>query len=117
VLPLVVEPVVPEPSGVLVLPMEPVVDVPPMPSLVLLVLMLPVPLVLLSVPDEPRVRPVDDLLREERVVLFPVVRGPLAEVPDWPVEPGVPIWSPPMVELPTAPPEVVLPVRPDVPLV
>lgn len=80
VLPLVVEPIVPEPSVVLVLPMEPVVDVPPKLPLVLLVL--PVPLVRLPVPDERRIRLLDDLPREERIVLLPVVLEPFAEVPD-----------------------------------
>jgi hypothetical protein len=120
VLPLVVEPVDPEPPivppvmepPVPVLPIEPVVDVPPMLS----VPMLPV---LLPAPDVPRVRLFDDLLRDERVVLLPVVLEPLVEAPDWPIEPDVPIWSPPMlppvVEPPMLPPDVVPPAPPDVP--
>ena len=127
VLPLVVEPVVPEPPivppvvepTVLVPPIEPVVDVPPMLPPVLSVPMLPVPLVLLPAPDVPRVRLLDELPRDERVVLLPVVLEPLAEVPDWPVEPDVPIWSPPMlppvVEPPMLLPDVVPPAPPDVP--
>jgi hypothetical protein len=133
VLPLVVEPVDPEPPivppvmepPVPVSPIEPVVDVPPMLPAVLSVPMLPV---LLPAPDVPRVRLFDDLPRDERVVLLPVVLDPLVEAPDWPIEPDVPIWSPPMlppvleppmlppvVELPMLPPDVVLPAPPDVP--
>jgi hypothetical protein len=111
VLPLVVEPVDPElpivppviEPPVPVPPIEPVLDVPPMLS----VPMLPV---LLPAPDVPRVRLLDDLPRDERVVLLPVVLEPLVEAPDWPVEPDVPIWSPPML-----PPDVVPPAPPDVP--
>ena len=100
-------------------PIEPVVDVPPMLPPVLSVPMLPVPLVLLSAPDVPRVRLLDDLPRDERVVLLPVVLEPLAEAPDWLVEPDVPIWSPPMLPLEVEPlmppPDVVPPAPPDVP--
>lgn len=118
---------VPDPSIVLpvvevsvpVPPIDPIVDVPPMLPPVASVPMLLVPLVVLPAPDVPRVRLFDDLPRDERIVFLLVVLEPLAEAPDWPIEPDVPIWPPPMlppvVELPILPPDVVLPALPDVP--